>query len=201
MAKLAASWAPPPLLEGRVTCRTSFSPRHPAGARWLGPGRAATSRELTAIPVLGGLHHRYAFPSARPFPPPEFLRRTATGKGHGTDRAVLMGLEGEMPETIDPDQMGPRVDRIRSEEVLHLLGRRAIALRPSEHLIFHRLRSLPKHPNGMRFVASDAAGVELARADVLLGWRRVRRWRVDEQRCTAGTDARGWRAPPFHHGR
>ncbi len=85
----------------------------------------------------------------------------ATGKGHGTDRAVLMGLEGEMPETIDPDQMGPRVDRIRSEEVLHLLGRRAIALRPSEHLIFHRLRSLPKHPNGMRFVAADADGAEL----------------------------------------
>jgi L-serine dehydratase len=85
----------------------------------------------------------------------------ATGKGHGTDRAVLMGLEGETPETIDPDQIGPRADRIRGEEVLHLLGRRAIALRPSEHLVFHRLRSLPKHPNGMRFVALDAVGVEL----------------------------------------
>jgi L-serine dehydratase len=72
-----------------------------------------------------------------------------------------MGLEGAMPETIDPDQIGPRADRIRSEEVLHLLGQRAIALRPSKHLIFHALRSLPKHPNGMRFVALDAAGVEL----------------------------------------
>ncbi len=42
----------------------------PTGARWLAPARAGTSRELTAIPVLGGLHHRYAFPSAGPSPPP-----------------------------------------------------------------------------------------------------------------------------------
>jgi L-serine dehydratase len=85
----------------------------------------------------------------------------ATGMGHGTDRAVLLGLEGEVPEAIDPDQIASRVDRIRVEEVVHLLGRRAIALRPSEHLIFHSLRSLPKHPNGMRFAASDATGTEL----------------------------------------
>ncbi len=42
----------------------------PAGSRWLAPGRAATSRELTAMPLLGGLHHRYGFPSAAPSPPP-----------------------------------------------------------------------------------------------------------------------------------
>jgi transposase InsO family protein len=48
----------------------SLHAQPPAGARWLAPGRAATSRELTATPVLGGLHHRYAFPSARPSPPP-----------------------------------------------------------------------------------------------------------------------------------
>jgi L-serine dehydratase len=85
----------------------------------------------------------------------------ATGKGHGSDRAVLMGLEGEQPETIVPDQVGARVERVRIEETLLVLGRHEIPLRPSEHLVFHRLRSLPKHPNGMRFVAYDGAGTEL----------------------------------------
>jgi L-serine dehydratase len=85
----------------------------------------------------------------------------ATGRGHGSDRAVEMGLEGAEPETIDPGVIAERVERIRVEETLRLLGRHAIAFRPSEQLVFHRLRSLPKHPNGMRFVASDGAGDEL----------------------------------------
>jgi L-serine dehydratase len=85
----------------------------------------------------------------------------ATGRGHGSDRALEMGLEGAEPETIDPDAIAERVERIRVEETLRLLGRHPIAFRPSEQLVFHRLRSLPKHPNGMRFVASDGAGDEL----------------------------------------
>jgi transposase InsO family protein len=48
----------------------SLRAQPPAGARWLAPARAATSRDVTAIPVLGGLHHRYGFPSAGPSPPP-----------------------------------------------------------------------------------------------------------------------------------
>jgi L-serine dehydratase len=82
----------------------------------------------------------------------------ATGKGHGTDRAVLVGLEGAEPETIDPDTIAPRVARIAAEGTLQLLGRQAVALRPAEDLVFHRLVALPKHPNAMRFVAYDAAG-------------------------------------------
>ncbi len=85
----------------------------------------------------------------------------ATGKGHGTDRAVLMGLEGEEPETIVPEDMAARMEAVRIGETVRLLGRHEIALRPSEHLVFHRLRSLPKHPNGMRFAAYDASGAEL----------------------------------------
>jgi L-serine dehydratase len=86
----------------------------------------------------------------------------ATGKGHGSDTAVMLGLEGEEPEKIDPDVVASRVERIRSEESLQLLGRRAVPFRPGEHIVFHRLQSLPKHPNGMRFVALDAAGAEIA---------------------------------------
>jgi L-serine dehydratase len=81
-----------------------------------------------------------------------------TGKGHGTDRAVLMGLEGETPEEIDPDGVAPRIAAIRGEERLALLGRHAVPFHEKEDLIFNRRDLLPLHSNGMRFTASDAAG-------------------------------------------
>ncbi len=77
----------------------------------------------------------------------------ATGKGHGSDVAVMLGLEGEQAESVDPDDVAPRVERIRSEGVLRLLGRHAVAFRPGDDIVFHRLQSLPRHPNGMRFSA------------------------------------------------
>jgi L-serine dehydratase len=87
----------------------------------------------------------------------------ATGKGHGTDVAVMLGLEGEAPETVDPELTPARMDRIRREEVLALLGRWRVAFRPLEDVYFHRLRSLPEHPNGMQFAAVDGSGAEIAR--------------------------------------
>ncbi|MEO8505414.1 MAG: L-serine ammonia-lyase [Acidobacteriota bacterium] len=81
-----------------------------------------------------------------------------TGKGHGTDRAVLLGLSGETPEGVDPDQIGPTVARVRAEQVLNLYGRRSIPFIERRDLLFHREESLPMHPNGMRFTAFDAAG-------------------------------------------
>ena len=85
----------------------------------------------------------------------------ATGKGHGSDRAVQLGLEGAEPSTLEPDDVAPRVERIRAAETLRLLACREIAFARPRDLVFHRLRSLPKHPNGMRFRATDAGGAEL----------------------------------------
>jgi L-serine dehydratase len=84
-----------------------------------------------------------------------------TGKGHGTDRAVLMGLEGGSPEEIDPDSVGPRVAAVRSTERLALLGRHSIPFREKEDLIFNRRDLLPLHSNGMRFTAFEEAGAVL----------------------------------------
>src|SRR3954453_1890411 len=84
-----------------------------------------------------------------------------TGKGHGTDRAVLMGLAGEMPEAIDPDGVAPRLATIRAEERLALLGRHAVPFHETEDLIFNRRELLPVHSNGMRFTAWDSGGEEL----------------------------------------
>ena len=74
----------------------------------------------------------------------------ATGHGHGSERAVLLGLEGERPETVD-------TTRTVSSERVSLLGKRDAAV----EVVLHRRTSLPYHPNGMRFFAYDAADAEL----------------------------------------
>jgi L-serine dehydratase len=84
-----------------------------------------------------------------------------TGKGHGSDVAVLMGLEGEHPETVDTEAVAERMEAIRTSGTLHLGGRRRIECRPSQQLVFHKRKSLPEHPNGMRFTALGADGEEL----------------------------------------
>jgi L-serine dehydratase len=81
-----------------------------------------------------------------------------TGKGHGTDVAVQLGLEGETPDATDVDQVATRVARIAADGKLRLLGTRPVSFRVSESIVFHRKKSLPLHSNGMRFIASDAAG-------------------------------------------
>jgi L-serine dehydratase len=74
---------------------------------------------------------------------------------------VLLGLEGETPEDVDIDSVPDRIERIRTGHVLRLAGRREIAFEESTDLQFHRLESLPAHPNGLRFVARDSASAEL----------------------------------------
>ncbi|MFB9909338.1 L-serine ammonia-lyase [Allokutzneria oryzae] len=85
----------------------------------------------------------------------------ATGHGHGSDKAVLLGLAGEDPETVDTASVEPRVAEIRATGRLNLLGTHEIAFSEREDLTLHRRKSLPYHPNGMTFVAFDAKGNEL----------------------------------------
>jgi len=77
----------------------------------------------------------------------------ATGHGHGSHRAVLLGLAGEAPESVDIDAVADRIDQIRATHRLTLLGGREIAFDPDNDLVLHRRKSLPFHPNGMRFAA------------------------------------------------
>ena len=85
-----------------------------------------------------------------------------TGIGHGTDRAVLLGLSGETPEAVDPDSIESRLLQIRAEGSLCLAGHRPIVFSEARDLLFHTTRMLPGHPNGMRFSAYDAVGQVLA---------------------------------------
>jgi len=88
-----------------------------------------------------------------------------TGRGHGTDKAVLMGLEGQWPNSIDPDLIPPALERIRRDKQIKLLGKHPIAFDEKTDLIFNKRQKLPFHSNGMRFSAFDAAGKELATRD------------------------------------
>jgi L-serine dehydratase len=86
----------------------------------------------------------------------------ATGKGHGSDKAVLLGLAGHEPDTVDVDAVPALLAAIREGGRLALAGGPTIAFDEKADLVFHRRESLPFHANGMRFVAFDAAGAELA---------------------------------------
>jgi len=84
-----------------------------------------------------------------------------TGKGHGTDIAVLLGLEGESPEGVDPSEVDPRVSFILNNCTINLLSKRTISFHKETDLIFHKGRRLPYHSNAMRFKAFDQEGAEL----------------------------------------
>ena len=85
----------------------------------------------------------------------------ATGHGHGSPKAVTLGLEGEDPATTDTDLADLRLERLRTEQVLQLAGKHPVPFDLDEDLVMHRRRSLPAHPNGMTFAAYDAAGTPL----------------------------------------
>jgi L-serine dehydratase len=79
----------------------------------------------------------------------------ATGKGHGSDKAILLGLEGEKPDEIEPATIDARLEKIRFSAQVNVLGVHPIAFRQARHLLF-RDDALPYHSNGMRFTAYDA---------------------------------------------
>ncbi|MGN6826408.1 L-serine ammonia-lyase [Paucibacter sp. M5-1] len=85
----------------------------------------------------------------------------ATGKGHGSDKAVLLGLAGHEPDTVDIEAIPELLAGIRGG-ALNLIGEQAIGFDEAKDLIFKRRESLPFHANGMRCLAFDAEGTEIA---------------------------------------
>ncbi|MEO7732213.1 MAG: L-serine ammonia-lyase [Kofleriaceae bacterium] len=81
-----------------------------------------------------------------------------TGKGHGSDKAILLGLEGDEPATVEVDSVPARVAKVVQSKRIRLLGTHEVTLDPETQLVFHRREKLPLHSNGMRFTAFGAAG-------------------------------------------
>jgi L-serine dehydratase len=84
-----------------------------------------------------------------------------TGKGHGTDRAIVGGLEGETPELADPARLEERLATVRATRQLRVPGGLPVSFDEQQDLIFHHGQELPLHPNGMRFSAIDADQQEI----------------------------------------
>ncbi|WP_328553298.1 L-serine ammonia-lyase [Streptomyces sp. NBC_00358] len=82
----------------------------------------------------------------------------ATGHGHGTPKAVLLGLEGASPRTVDVEGADERVEQIKTSGRLNLLGEHEIGFSFDDDLVLHRRKALPYHANGMTIFAYDASG-------------------------------------------
>jgi L-serine dehydratase len=86
----------------------------------------------------------------------------ATGHGHGSVKAIVLGLSGEVPETVDPAAAEPLVARVTETGTLRLPSGREIGFDPAEDIILHRRRRLPFHSNAMRFAAVDEQDREIS---------------------------------------
>jgi L-serine dehydratase len=126
----------------------------PSSSHTVGPMRAA-------LQFATGLKEQGLLPQTAAVKAELYGSLGATGKGHGGDKAVLLGLQGEAPDCIDTDTVESKLAQIRAGGQLHLLGEKSISFVESEHLLLYKRQSLPYHPNGMRFTAYDAAGTEI----------------------------------------
>jgi L-serine dehydratase len=88
-----------------------------------------------------------------------------TGRGHGTDKAVLLGLEGQRPNAIDPDIIPATLERIRSQKRIRLMGQHEISFDEKHDLLMNKRQKLPYHTNGMRFTAFAANDEVIATRD------------------------------------
>ena len=127
----------------------------PSSSHTVGPMRAA-------LTFASGLKDEGLLARVRRVKAELYGSLGATGKGHGSDTAVLLGLEGEAPDLIDPDTVEARLARIREAKRLSVMGLHPVAYCEKTDLVFLRRQTLPFHPNGLRLTAYGDDEVELA---------------------------------------
>jgi L-serine dehydratase len=132
----------------------------PSSSHTVGPMRAA-------LMFAQGLQRDGLLPAVAKVRAELYGSLGATGKGHGTDKGVLLGLMGEAPDTVDPAAIAGLVEASRASRTLTLLGSHTIAFVEKEHLLFYRREAMAEHPNGMKFHAFDSEGASLREARYL----------------------------------
>jgi L-serine dehydratase len=126
----------------------------PSSSHTVGPMRAAQR-------FVVGLEANQQLPQVHACEAELFGSLGATGRGHSTDKAVILGLEGHLPETVDPATVDERLSQILTSKTLRLLGSQQIDFNDREHLTFHQDKSLPFHPNGLRLTAYSSDGIQI----------------------------------------
>jgi L-serine dehydratase len=126
----------------------------PSSSHTVGPMKAAY-RFIHDISASGQLPHVATIDVEL------FGSLALTGMGHGTDRAVILGLCGETPEEVSIDAVPGILAAVRDQSRLCLPNGKAITFIADRHIVFHHQESLPLHPNGLRFQASDSSGKPL----------------------------------------
>jgi len=123
----------------------------PSSSHTLGPWRAA-------LQFLATVEEKGKLIEVKEITVSLYGSLAKTGRGHGTDVAVMLGLMGADPVEFPVDQVNSSIQSIRTNHVLNLKGIHPLSFNPSQHIIFHMDESLPFHPNGMKLEAIDADG-------------------------------------------
>jgi L-serine dehydratase len=128
----------------------------PSSSHTVGPMRAAND-------FVARLAHQSILTSVRRVQTDLYGSLALTGRGHGTDRAILLGLYGELPDKVDPETIETRVAAMRASRALLLRGVYTVPFDESHDLLFRKGETVPGHSNAMRFSAFDEAGSVIAR--------------------------------------
>ncbi|PIZ04150.1 MAG: L-serine ammonia-lyase [Gammaproteobacteria bacterium CG_4_10_14_0_8_um_filter_38_16] len=121
----------------------------------IGPSSSHTVGPMRAANAFLQLHSEAEFEKIHTLTVRLHGSLAFTGIGHGTDKAILMGLEGELPESIDPFITDERVEKIIADKKIKLLNKHLITFDHDNNLIFDYENVLPHHPNGMTFISHD----------------------------------------------
>jgi L-serine dehydratase len=130
----------------------------PSSSHTVGPMKAA-------FLFVEGLQSQSYFKDVTRIKADLFGSLGATGKGHGSDKAILLGLEGELPDKVNPNNIPERLLHIRNKKEVNVFHKKIISFDEDKDLIMHREESLPYHPNGMRFTAYNISG-EIVRTKI-----------------------------------
>src|ERR1700733_13305559 len=127
----------------------------PSSSHTVGPMKAAA-------PLVGGLLETGTIDQVASLEVALLGSLAFTGRGHATDKAVILGLSGETPDTVDLDAAEALVARGRETKALNPAGQRAIVFDAERAIRFDTVTPAPRHPNTMRLVARDEQGMALA---------------------------------------
>lgn len=134
----------------------------PSSSHTLGPWRAA-------LRFLDSIDQKYGITNVMHVRVMLYGSLAKTGKGHGTDVAVLLGLCGEDPVTFDVNEITPRIEHIAQSGSLNLGGRRMLDFNPETDVVFLMEESLPFHPNALTFLCTFKDGADIAETYYSIG--------------------------------